>query len=335
MKVCIYASPGFSEIKKYVTGVLRAHEINYIMCDEEINEECDFVFVIGRDGDVLRLFLLNPNLNKPVLGVNISDTASFLTEVKISELSSAVNKIINGEYSIEKHVRVMATTDDYTAFALNEIAIFPNKSATLMEYELWIDGELVWRDYSDGVLVATPLGSTAYAMSAGGVFIHSSACVLEIVSVNSIDPSRRPLIVSCNSEIKFRNISSRFKPVLIIDGATRKTVKSDIRIIKAQSPALLVKINKEETILDKIKRKIEQSKDILDLPPSAKFVLKILEYEGELTQKDIVDKTFLPPRTVRYALSILLKKGLIRERYDLSRDARRKIYFIPKTRKRQ
>jgi len=332
MKVCIYVSPGFSEIRKYVTKILNEYKIEYKLCEERIESQCEFVFVIGKDGDVLRLFLHNPNLNKPVLGVNISDTASFLTEIKISDLSSAVYKIINNEYSVERHVRIMAITDDYTAYALNEIAIFPNRSATLMEYELWIDGELVWRDYSDGVLIATPLGSTAYAMSAGGVFIHSNACVLEIVSVNSIDPSRRPIIVSCDSEIKLSNISSRYKPVLIIDGATRKAVEGDIKIIKAKSPALFVKINKEESILDKIKRKIEQSKDILDLPPSAKFVLKILEYEGELTQRDIVEKTLLPPRTVRYALSILLKKGLISERYDLSRDARKKIYFIPQRR---
>lgn len=332
MRICIYVSSGFREIRKYITKILNEYRVDYKLCEEKIESECEFVFVIGRDGDVLRLFLHNPNLNKPVLGVNISDTASFLTEIKISDLRTAVCKIMNGEYSIEKHIRIAAITDNYTAYALNEIAIFPSRSATLMEYELWIDRELVWRDYSDGVLIATPLGSTAYAMSAGGVFIHYNACVLEVVSVNSIDPSRRPIVVSYNSRIKIGNISSRYKPVLIIDGATRKAVEGDIEIIKAESPALFVKISKEESILDKIRRKIEQSKDILDLPPSAKFVLKILEYEGELTQRDIVEKTFLPSRTVRYALSILLKRGLIKERYDLSRDARRKIYFISQER---
>ena len=64
--------------------------------------------------------------------------------------------------------------------------------------------------------------------------------------------------------------------------------------------------------------------EIMSLPPSAKFVLKVLEYEGPLTQKDLIEKTMLPDRTVRYALSLLISKGLVKEDL-LNRDARKKI----------
>ena len=329
MKICIYMPREVEEIKRKVENVLAQNNVSYSFLTEKKKGECDIIFIVGKDGDVLSFFSQFPNNKRPVLGINLSESPGFLTEIPINRLNDAIQKIKNNEFSVENIIRIKVITNHFTAYALNEVAIFPSKSATLMEYELWIDEEMVWRDYSDGVIIATPIGSTAYAMSAGGAFISPKARVFEIVSVNSMDISRRPIIVPCNSVIEIKNISCRYSPEIVIDGSIRHVVRGSVTIKKSEIPARFIKIDRAETIHDRIRKKIELSKEILDLPPSAKFVLKILEYEGALSQSDIVNKTLLPSRTVRYALSLLLKRGLIREKELLGRDARRKIYYIP------
>jgi len=316
-------------IKARIEKILHSKNISFSFIQEDFDENCDFVLVVGKDGDVLSLFLKYPDMKKPVLGISLSDRPGFLTDIPINQFNDAINKIMEGKFLIQEFLRINVLTDDFSAYALNEVALFSSKSATLIEYELWIDKEFVWRDYSDGVIVATSVGSTAYAMSAGGVFISPKANVFEIVPVNSVDVSRRPIIIPSDSIIEIKHVAGRFTPEIVIDGSIRRKVRGDILMTKAKNTAKFIKIHDTELIRDRIIKKVEQSKDILDLPPSAKFVLKVLEYEGTLSQTDIIRKTLLPPRTVRYALSLLLRKGLIKEKELLGRDARRKIYYIP------
>ena len=329
MKICIYMPSKVTGILNRIGEILRTMGIEYEMMSDNDDVECDLIMVVGKDGDVLSLFREFPDINKPVLGVNITEKPGFLTETTIDSLREALGKVSQGAFSIQEITKLSIFTEDFSAHAVNEVAIFPSKSASLMEYELWIDKEFVWRDYSDGLIVSTPIGSTAYAMSAGGVYISPNARVFEIVPVNSIDISRRPLIIPDTAIIEVRNVSSRFIPEIIVDGALRHKLRGDIVLMKAKNPAKFIKLGSSKSIHEKILRKVQQASEIQDLPPSAKFVLKILMYEGPLTQADIARKTMLPARTVRYALSLLVRKGLVKESVLLSRDARRKIYFLP------
>src|SRR3990170_4660485 len=92
---------------------------------------------------------------------------------------------------------------------INNLEVFTSKSATLMKYTLRVNGEEVWHDSSDGVIISTPIGSSAYSMSAGGPVIFQDSPVFGIISVNSLDVTRRPLIVSNESLIEVDDISSR------------------------------------------------------------------------------------------------------------------------------
>ena len=170
-------------------------------------------------------------------------------------------------------------------------------------------------------------------MSVGGPVVLNPAPVLTIIPVNSVNPARRPLIIADDMSIEIRDITSSVTIEAVLDGQIRKKVDGGpISIKKAQSDAIFVKFSEERVaaLHGKLMQKTEIFEDLAqELPPSAKLVLKILEYQGQLTQKEIVEETMLPPRTVRYALSLLISEGLIEKRLSL-RDSRHGLYRVTK-----
>ena len=286
----------------------------------------DILIVFGSDNTVLKA-LHKLGFKYKVLGISLGSSAGFLTETTIENMDIVFEKIEGGRYRIEKCNVIKAIIDDEKTYrAVNDIAIFPYKSATLMEYELWVDEEFIWRDHADGLIIATPLGSTAYSMSAGGPIILSKTNVFALTPVNSLDPSRRPLIIPSESIIELMNIKSRVSVEAVIDGIDRIKVNESISISKNSSIISFIKIEGISPIHSRLYRKVKLAEELIEMPPSAKLVFKVLEYEGPLTQKDIVEKTLLSPRTVRYALNILGKRGLIKDIPNL-RDVRQKLYY--------
>jgi NAD+ kinase len=152
---------------------------------------------------------------------------------------------------------------------------------------------------------------------------------MTIIPVNSVNPARRPLIVEDTTIIEIRELTSSVSVEAVLDGQLRRKVNSGPIIIeRAEADAVFVKLSEERVaaLRGKLHQMTEAFGDLAqDLPPSAKLVLKVLEYQGQLTQKEIVDETLLPPRTVRYALSILISDGLVSKRVSL-RDSRQGLY---------
>ncbi len=332
MKILVVSSYPLMATSRRVVEALRRRGIDAILSRRfselrKIGNDYDMVIVVGVDRDVLKAFHHLGNNDVPVLGVNTTETPSFLASLKLSDFEEVVDKLVFGDYKIEECPRLKPTINGASApYALNEVAIFPYRSASLMEYKLEVNGEEVWRDYADGVIISTPLGSTAYAMSAGGPVIHSGSKVFAIVPVNSLDPARRPLIVPQESRIRITEINSRYQCEAIIDGVYRRKISEDVSVSLGPH-ARIIRIKEEHRMSEKIIRKIEISREIAKMPPSAKFVLKVLEGEGPLTLKAIVKRTMLPTRTVQHALSILMKKGLVIKTPNL-RDVRQDLYRV-------
>ncbi|MEX2690083.1 MAG: NAD(+)/NADH kinase [Candidatus Njordarchaeum guaymaensis] len=333
MKVGIYPATAPKKILAKAVDLLKKRRIGYQILDPkvELPTDLNFIFTLGSDREVLSLLQqIRVAAKYPILGITLKGVEGFLTEISIEQLEETIDALLKQDFFISEQNRLKVESDGWIGYALNDIALFSSRSGTLIEHTLLVDGEFVWRDYSDGVIVATPLGSTAYAMSAGGPLISPNTDVFVIVSVNSLDLTRRPLVINANSKIELIQITSRYSPELIIDGHIRRKINDFVVIRKAKEPAKFVKLKNKEIIFNKIYRKVKFAEEILSLPPSAKFILKILEYEGPLNQKDIIKITMLPARTVRYSLSLLLKKGLIKEKYAIERDARQKIFYLAK-----
>lgn len=294
----------------------------------ELRDPEEVLMLIGDDRWVLRKVHELSCPEQPILIVGTEETRSFLTSVGLGELKEAAELIASGEFAVEEVTLLDVLADGRRVdFAVNEGAVFPVRQAMLMEHSLYVDGELLWRDRSDGVLVSTPIGSSAYSLSAGGALVHHSARVFQIVSINSIDLTRRPLIVPSSSEVEVAEIACESEVELVVDGFLRAAVRESVTFRAFGRPLRLVKIRGREPVSMKMEKKVMIAEELLSLPPSAKLVKKVLEYEGPLTFEELLAKTALPERTLRYALTALTARGMIRRLRDHN-DARKRIYAL-------
>ena len=160
------------------------------------------------------------------------------------------------EYKIDEVVRLAVKVDEKEVEpVLNDVVIFPSKSASLMEHILRIDENDIWHDNSDGVIITTPTGSTAYSMSAGGPMILQNSQVFGIVSVNSVDNTRRPLIASNNSTIEISELMSKYHCEVILDGGKRLGIKKSLECKKHPFPARFVRLIEDDFATSLIAKK--------------------------------------------------------------------------------
>ncbi|MDB3948068.1 NAD(+)/NADH kinase, partial [Gammaproteobacteria bacterium] len=185
---------------------------------EKFNKSVDLIIVFGGDGTLLgaaRKFIENET---PILGINMG-AVGFLTDINIENFESVINDVFRGDYILEERSLVEAQFSDQEAFGLNEVVIHSGSYAQLMRFRLLIDGKTVYEQRSDGLIVATPTGSTAYALSAGGSIVHPELNVWNIIPMMSQSLSSRPLIVSNNKSMEIQLIEGPLDHAMVcVDG---------------------------------------------------------------------------------------------------------------------
>jgi len=323
------------ELSKKVIGYLKKKKLEYALdknlslagTKKSLNEtEPDFILTIGDDNLILKTFRDLGKRQVPLLG--IASMQSFLAQSNAASFQESLNLIEKGKYNIFRRARIVAKFNNQTYSALNDIGIFSSKSASLIRYTLNLDNEKLWKDNADGLIISTPTGSTGYSYSAHGPIILDEPGILSITPISSTQ-KRSAVIVPNKKNIIITDVQTK-SPIVIMDGDVRVLLNSDVvEIEKSKYDAFFVQFSKEYDIDDKLKKRIvtlttEKTKD---LPPSAKLVYKILTYENNLTQKEIINATYLPERTARHALEILLNKRLITQRPYLN-DARQTVYGV-------
>ena len=218
-------------LSKNVANIFSAHGIelqNVKAVDhQKFNDSVNLIIVFGGDGTLLgaaRQFIAN---EIPILGINLG-TVGFLTDVNIENFSSVVKDVLNGNYVLEERSLVQASFLDQEVFGLNEVLIHSGSYAQLMRYRLIIDGKTVYEQRSDGLIVATPTGSTAYALSAGGSIIHPEVNIWNIIPMMSQSLSSRPLIVSNEKSMEIQLIKGPLDHAMIcVDGQKDIPVQYD------------------------------------------------------------------------------------------------------------
>ena len=330
MQIGIYDSETTGPAAKTIKKILDESGIKSFMIIKSKGKQADCIIVLGGDKGVRNYFHKTFDSVSPVLGISEGESSGFLAQIDLREFSSYVNILKKQKYTIEEVPRLGVKIDGKNVYpVLNDVAVFSSKSAILMEHTLRVNGEEVWHDNSDGIIISTPIGSSAYSMSAGGPVLFQDSAVFEIISVNSLDVTRRPIIVSNESSIEIDDIYARLHCEVVLDGLERYKVNKTVECTKFLPSAKIIRLKKDFTAISALAKKVHLAEELLSMPPSSKLILKTLEYEGALTQKDLVNKTLLPARTVRLALSHLLKKGYVKKKVSI-RDARQKIYEISK-----
>ena len=317
-----------SKIKKTLESLDVKTQVMKDNNDYHTAKEVDLVLVAGGDRGILDYFHRVTTDSAPVLGISETEATGFLAQLEVRDLEFATSRLKRGDFEVDEVFRLAVKVDGRQVDpVLNDVAVFPSKSATLMEHVLKIDGNDVWHDNSDGVIISTPTGSTAYTMSAGGPMVLQKSQVFLIVSVNSLDNTRRPLVVPNDVMVEVMDITSRYHCEVVLDGGRRVRIKKTLGCSKHEFPARLVRLVGNSSAASLMAKKVKLAEDMLKMPPSAKLILKTLEYEGTLSQKDLAARTMLPERTVRLSLSHLLGQGYVKKKTSL-RDARQRIYEL-------
>jgi len=171
-----------------------------------IGEICDLAIVVGGDGSLLGAARDLSKSSIPILGVN-RGRLGFLTDISPEELEQRLARVLEGEYIEEKrflldtHVKRNGEPMGFGT-ALNDIVLHPGRSTRMIGFDLYIEGQFVYSQLSDGLIVSTPTGSTAYALSAGGPIMHPKLDAIVLVPMFPHTLSSRPIVVDGGSEIK-------------------------------------------------------------------------------------------------------------------------------------
>ena len=168
---------------------------------KEFSKTIDLMIVFGGDGTLLNSARQYLEYEIPILGVNMGNVG-FLTDLKVENFHTSMQEILNGNYKIEERNLVSAKFHNNHLYGLNEVVIHSGAYAQLMRYRLNVNDKVVYEQRSDGLIIATPTGSTAYSLSAGGPIIHPSLDVWTIIPMLPQSISSRPFVISSNEKVE-------------------------------------------------------------------------------------------------------------------------------------
>jgi len=184
----------------------------------------DFIITIGGDGTILRTCITVPKPEPPILAVNMGERG-FLTEVEPKNACVAVDKILRGDYKIEECAKLsVASGEESFPDALNDVVVSAGEPASILSAQIWRDGKPILKCQADGLIVATPTGSTGYSLSAGGPVLDPAVDSFVITPICSLTVFHS-LVFPADSIITVEVFSPK-KVLVLIDGKYRKLVSN-------------------------------------------------------------------------------------------------------------
>ena len=230
--------PNISSTLDSLCGFLATHKLSALIDSEtaslmakpkfpvvsrtQIGEECDLAIVVGGDGSILNAARTLADYNISVTGVH-RGRLGFLTDIAPDNISEKLIKILSGEYvrhelcllhaNIINNGKVKTTID-----AINEIVVNSGSVTRMIEFEVYIDDQFVYSQRSDGLIITTPTGSTAYSLSGGGPILTPDIKALLLVPMFPHNLTSRPIVIPDKSRIKIVPITESLNPGVSGDG---------------------------------------------------------------------------------------------------------------------
>lgn len=208
--------------------------------DKEIYEKSDIIISIGGDGTMLATAFQAYFYDKPVLGVNLGKLG-FLVETDISQMDTIIDAIKNKDYSIQERMIITGDCDipsSETLYAINDIVIEKGGWPKMIELTAWVDGEYVTNFSADGLIIATPTGSTGYSLSTGGPIVSPSADAITLSPISPHSLTVRPLVLSSKQEIIIKADSPHKEVQFSCDGQRVYSFPPpvELKITKSERP---------------------------------------------------------------------------------------------------
>ena len=192
--------------------------------------EVDLAFSIGGDGTFLRTAAEIVHRNIPILGIN-TGRLGFLADIKFEDLDETLDEIFNGNYRIEKRMLLKTNaitsskgkqvSNNFASYSLNEVAVLKQDTSSMLTIHAYIDNEYLTSYQADGLVIATPTGSTAYSLSIGGPIMVPTAPNIILTAIAPHSLNSRPLVVDSNSKISLKVESRSSNYLVSLDGESQ------------------------------------------------------------------------------------------------------------------
>lgn len=232
---------------------------------DELIENCDIVIVVGGDGTTLNVAKAASLHNKLTLGIN-AGRLGFMSGLERDELS-LLNRLVSGDYEVEKRMmidaRLMSENGTQDFICLNDAVITRGDLARLIDVTVKSDGRVITKNRADGMIIATPTGSTAYSMAAGGPVVSPDNSCFVVTPICPHSLVNRSIVFSSDKELEITVENDKNNTsYLSIDGEKSVTVTKNSKIIisKSEYVAKLIKI-KPESFYEILNKKLLERRD--------------------------------------------------------------------------
>ncbi|MDF0605890.1 NAD kinase [Neisseriaceae bacterium TC5R-5] len=173
----------------------------------DMGKLADLVIVLGGDGTMLSIARLLAPYRVPLIGIN-QGRLGFMTDIPLHEMLDSVDAIMMGEFLPEDRILLQASlvredAEIAKALAFNDVVFSRGSMGSMVEFEVFIDNQFVYSQRSDGLIVATPTGSTAYSLASGGPILHPTLQAIALVPICPQSLSNRPIVVNDSCEVEF------------------------------------------------------------------------------------------------------------------------------------
>ena len=255
VRIGITANPNIAGTPDLVRRIVKLCQGHDIVLEAEIaaslrrkgmalaDMEIDMVLAVGGDGTILRAFQLTDAV---VLGIN-SGSFGFLAELVADEVGAFLPKAIRGDYRLEERMRIKTMVDGHRLpDSLNEAVIHTAHIAKIRSFEVLVDGQSADRFRADGVIVATPTGSTSYAMSTGGPLVDPRVDAILVTAIAPFQPAFHPFVFPATSEVRVRIVRAK-ECLLVLDGQREVPLNGteNLAFSRSEKPARLVRFRQD------------------------------------------------------------------------------------------
>ena len=237
----------------------------YAKEEAELYSHSDLLISLGGDGTLLGIGRRTARFDKPILGINLG-TLGFLTAEEKTHAEAAIDKVLSGEFKLEKRMMLecsIAKGDERTSgiIALNDICITRGNLYKILEFHVFVNDEYVDTLLADGVIICTPTGSTAYNLSAGGPVLKADAEIIAITPISPHTLTSRPIVVSAEDTVTVEVRPSREDTPFMVsaDGQDNFTLtgRNVVQIRKAEACTTIIK-TKPQSFYDVLRHKLSR-----------------------------------------------------------------------------
>lgn len=233
----------------------------------DLKNSFDFMITMGGDGTILRAVTLVRDSNIPIIGIN-TGRLGFLATVQKEEIESAITAILKNDFEVKERTLLSVSTSSNKKdmlplnFALNEVSVSRKNTASMITIETYLDNEYLNSYWADGLIIATPTGSTGYSLSCGGPIITPQSKSFALTPIAPHNLNARPLVIPEETKIKF-TVKGRENEFLLSLDSRVTTINSNTEIFVEKAPFNLkmIQINMQ-TFIKTLREKLLWGKDL-------------------------------------------------------------------------